>query len=230
MKRLLLAALALLPTLLSAADKEPLPLGIEVVTGYRTDYEYRGFRLSQNVLDAQIQAEIALSNEWVLELGGSYATATSSNDFAEGTGFADFRYEAKQWTAGLATTLHTYSNSFFRDGVDIAPSFTWHLTKDWDITGGIAYDTGAKGFYENVEIAWSKPVTESSFVSTKLGTSFVEDYYDRSGWNDIYARLGYTYNFNKSVSITPFVGTSLATKSRDHADSLYAGVWFEANF
>ncbi|MDB6076644.1 MAG: hypothetical protein JWO82_391, partial [Akkermansiaceae bacterium] len=147
------------------------------------------------------------------------------------SGFATLRYEAKQWSSGVTATLHSYDDSFFKDGVDINPDFTWHLTKDWDLKAGLAYDTGASGWYGNLEAAWSKPLGESSFISTKFGTSFVEDYYDRSGWNDIYARLGYTYNFNKNVSVTPFVGTSVATKGgRDHADSLYAGVWFEVNF
>ena len=225
-RRLCLALATISPCLAeSAAD---LPLGIEVVTGYRTEYVHRGFELAQDLIDVQAEAEIALSDEWVLNLGGYYGSG--DDDFSEAAAFLDLRYEAEHWTAGIATTWRDYDRSLFQDGFDLAPRFTWHLTDDWDLGAGIAYDTADGGWYGNLEAAWSKPLGESSFLAATAGTSWTEDYYGSSGWHDAYARLSWTYAFNRNVAVTPFAGTSIPTSSGPGSNQLFAGLWFEVNF
>ncbi len=229
--RRLLPALALLGPCTAAEDSvADMPLGIEVVTGYRTEYIHRGFKLAPDLLDVQAEAEIALSDEWVLNLGGYYGTATGDGDFTESAAFLDLRYETARWTAGIAATWRDYGDSFFKDGFDLNPGFTWHLTEDWDLGAGIAYDTGDGGWYGNLEAGWSRPTGEDSFVSAKAGTSVTEDYYGSSGWHDVYARLSWTYAFNRYVAVTPFAGTSIPMESGPERNRLYAGVWFEVNF
>ena len=213
-----------------AEDKDRLPIGIEVVTGFRTDYVHRGFQLAGSLIDIQAQAEIALSNEWLLDVGGYYGTATGDGDFSEAAAFFDLRYETEKWTAAFGTTWRDYQDSFFEDGFDLAPSFTWHLTKDWDLGTGIAYDTGDGGWYGHLEATWSTPTGENSFLSTEFGTSWTEDYYGSSGWHDLYSRVGWTYAFNRNVSVTPFVGTSVPMSSSPERNRLFGGVWFEVNF
>lgn len=214
----------------SSAAGDGIPIGIEVVTGYHSEYIHRGFKLTDDLIDVQLEAEIALSNEWVLNLGGYYGTGTGDEDFTEASGFLDLRYEAKKWTAGVAATYRDYQQSFFKDGVDINPNFTWHLTDDWDLGAGVAYDTAEDGWYGNLEATWSHPLGNSSFITAKAGTSFTSDYYGSDGWHDLYARLSYTYAFNKSVSVTPFLGTSIPMESSPETDRLFGGVWFEVNF
>lgn len=226
MRRILPFLATLSPCLADPASD--IPLGVEVVTGYRTEYVHRGFELAQDLIDVQAEAEIALSNEWVLNLGGYYGTG--DNDFSEAAAFFDLRYEAEKWSAGIATTWRDYQDSFFKDGFDLAPRFTWHLTDDWDLGAGIAYDTGDGGLYGNLEAAWSKPLGESSFLGATAGTSWTEDYYGSDGWHDAYARLTWTYAFNDSVAVTPFAGTSIPTGSGPGSNRLFAGIWFEVNF
>jgi hypothetical protein len=234
---MLAAVNRLIPVLAAVASpcladppSETTPIGIEVVTGYRSEYIHRGFKLTDDLIDVQLEAEIALSNEWVLNLGGNYGTATGDEDFAEAAAFFELHYDTKQWTAGFATTWRDYQDSFFEDGFDLNPSFTWHLNDDWDIGSGIAYDTGNGGWYGNLEASWSKPLGKSSFIEAKAGTSFTNDYYGSDGWHDLYARLSYTYAFNDSVAVTPFAGSSIPMKSSPQTDRLLAGVWFEVNF
>lgn len=223
------AAAAVSPCLADPPE-ETTPIGIEVVTGYRTEYIHRGFKLADDLIDVQLEAEIALSNEWMLSLGGNYGTATGDEDFAEAAAFFDLHYDTKQWTAGIATTWRDYKDSIFEDGFDLNPSFTWHLTDDWDLGAGVAYDTGDGGWYGNVEAGWSKPLGKSSFVEVKVGTSLTSDYYGSSGWHDLYARLSWSYAFNDSVAVTPFAGTSIPMESSPQSNRLFAGVWFEVNF
>ena len=93
--------------------------------------------------------------------------------------------------------------------------------------GGIVeFDTGADGWYGAVEAGWSRPTGRDSFLRAHAGASAVSDFYGRSGMNDLYARLAWTYGFNRSVAITPFVGTSITLDSAA-STRLYAGLWFE---
>lgn len=211
-------------------DHKEIPIGIEAVTGFRSESIWRGFKLGDSVLDFQLQAEIALSNEWRLDVGGLYATETGDGDFSESSLFADLMYDADQFSAGVSVTLHAFDHAILDDGIDIAPTLTWHATGNLDVSAGAAYDTGADAPYLWLESEWSKPVNDSSFVAIKAGTSWVDDYYGRSGWNDLYARASYTYAISKAVSVTPFVGVSVPMDSNPETDRLYGGVWFEVNF
>jgi hypothetical protein len=215
---------------LAAAEDKEIPLGIEAVTGFRSESVWRGFKLGDSVIDFQLQAEIALSNDWRLDLGGLYATETGDGNFSESSLFADLIYDADRFSAGVSITLHHFDHAILEDGVDIAPSFTWHATKNLDATLGAAYDTAAAAPYLWLETEWTKPISDASFLSLLAGTSWVDGYYGRSGWNDIYARASLTYAISKSVSVTPFVGISLPMAANPESTRLYGGVWFEVNF
>ncbi|BCU77685.1 hypothetical protein [Luteolibacter sp. LG18] len=219
---------ALLPA--GAEVEREIPLGIEAVTGYRSEYIWRGFKVGDGIMDFQLQGEIALSNEWALDIGGTYATEGGDGDNTEGTFFVDLNYDTKQWSAGFSITGHAFDHPLLDSGVDFSPSFTWHATKDLDLIAGAAYDTGAEGVYGWLEGKWSKPVTDSSFVTLQGGTSFVGDYYGRDGWNDLYARASFTYALNKTISLTPFVGVSIPMDADPETNRLFGGLWFEANF
>lgn len=228
--RRLAAFLVLTAPCFAESVSDDIPIGVEVLTGFRSEYIHRGFKLTNNLIDVQTEAEIALSNEWVLNLGGFYGTGTGRGDFSETAAFFDLRYEAENWTAGFATTFRDYQDSIFTDGLDLCPSFKWRLSDDWTIGTKVAYDTGDGGWYGNLEAAWSKPLSEDSFLSARVGSSWTSDYYESSGWHNSFARLSWTYAINDSVAITPFAGTSIPMSSSAERNRLFGGLWFEVNF
>ena len=214
----------------SADVEKEIPLGVEAVTGYRSEYIQRGFKLANDVIDFQAEAEIALSDDIITNFGGWYATATGSGGFDETAAFAGIRWEQELFTLGLEITWSGVDHSVFKDGWDFAPSLAWHLTEDLDLAGAVAWNTGADGLYGAVEIRWSQPVRTFGFVSVDAGLSAVSDYYNRSGLNDAYARAAYTQVISRNVSITPFVGTSIPLQSDPETNRLFGGIWFEVNF
>ena len=215
----------------AAAEVESeIPLGIEVVTGWRSEYIQRGFKWANDLLDVQGEAEIALTDNLIANLGGWYATTTGGADFDEAAAFARIGWEKDELTLALETTWKSVSHTDFDDGLDIMPTIGWRWNEDLVFTGGLAWNTGADGLYAFAETRWSHPLGRNAFVSADAGLSWVSDYYDRSGLNDLYARLAYTQVFNRSVSLTPFVGTSLPLQSNEESARLFGGVWFEVNF
>lgn len=226
MKRLL--PLFFLGSLIPAqAHDSEIPYGIEIVTGYRSDYVYRGFSLTDDLIEVQIGAEIALSNEWLIDFGGWYGTG--SRNFEELSAAFGIRYDQGDWDTGFTASWHSYQNSFFQDGIDFGPYINWRPNADWRIGSAVSYDTGPDGWYGKLEAEWSKPVGNSSFVSILGGASATSNYYASGGLNDFYTRLGWTYGVNENVAFTPFVGSSVPLYSGG-STRLFAGIWFEVNF
>lgn len=222
-----------LPLLLAAsgiaAAQDEIPYGVEFLTGYRSEYVDRGFDLSQDLIEVQIGSEFALSNHWLLQFGGWYGTGTGSGDFEAAEAFLGIRYETETWDAGIDTSFTSYDHRIFRDAFTAGPFFNWYPHRDWRFGGIIEFDTGTDGWYGAVEAGWSQPTGRKSFVRAHAGASAVSGFYGRNGLNDLYARLAWTYGFNRTVAITPFVGTSIALDSAG-SNQLYAGLWFEVNF
>lgn len=205
-----------------------LTLGIEAVTGYRSAYIQRGFKLADGILDFQLETEVALGGDRYLGLAGWHA-AESGDDFSE-TAFAlDLRQEFDALRFIASVEYHTYAESLFEDGLDLGFSATWFPHENWDLGAEVHYDTGAEGLYAAAEAGWSQPVNKSLFLAIESGISITSDYYERSGANDIYGRLSLTYNVNSFLSLTPFTGVSIGLD--DEADTeAYGGFWFAVSF
>ena len=223
---------ASLPLSLSAEIEEEISWGVEAVTGYRSNYVYRGFELSESTIDFQLEAEFALSNNLSLNLGGWYATETGSGDFDEAAGFLHLRHQTTEHlTLGLSGTYRDFNHPVFQAGVDAGAFATWQFCRDFGITLGGSYDTGAEGWYGHLETNWTKPLNEKTFFSLKTGISAVDTYYGRDGFNDVYGRAALTYNISEAVSITPFIGGSALLDTDDlGGDNAFGGIWFEVRF
>ncbi len=238
-KFLILSALSIASTAtICKVFGEDIKYGIEAVTGFRSNYVQRGFEVAETTLDFQIETEVAINDDTFVNVGAWYATETGEGDFDEAAFFAHVRHEySKQLAVGFSATYRNIDPSSdvfdpgFDDGVEAGFFSTWSFNKNLSATAGIYYDTAAEGLYANLEANYSRPISEKLFFSSKLGISAVDDYYGRNGLNDLYARLSLTYLVSDTVSITPFVGTSILLDDDDPGDSsTYAGLWFEVSF
>lgn len=223
--------------LLQAQSNDEVKYGIETVSGFRSGYNYRGFELSESTLDFQIESEIAINDYVFLNVGAWYATATGDSDFDESAFFAQLRLpQTDSLTVGLSATYRSVDqgeifSASISDGVELGAFATWYFNNNLSSTAGAYYDTGADGVYSNIEVNYSSELSDKSFFSLKSGVSAVSDYYGRDGFNDLYARASYTYNVSDTVSISPFVGTSILLDNDDNGHSTnYGGLWFEINF
>ncbi len=215
-----------------AVDEEgELALGVEVATGYRSEYIFRGFELSEDWLDVQLQGEYAFNNTNSLQFGVWYGSETGDGDFTETGVFTDFTVQKDDYQYGLSLTYRSFDSSeIFDSGLDIGLFTTYHLSDNLDLGASVHYDFGADGFYSNIETNYYRVLNEDAYLSYKLGISAVEDYYGRNGLNDLYYRITFTYDINSNVSISPFLGTSIQLDSDNGGDSLHGGVWFEVSF
>ncbi|MGJ8724861.1 MAG: hypothetical protein ACSHYB_09925 [Roseibacillus sp.] len=208
--------------------EEDLTLGIETVTGLRSNYLYRGFQLADSTLEAQAETEITLSEDYFLGLA-AWHVAESSDDFAETAFGISLRRDFEDFSLTASLDYHLFSESLFQDGIDLGAKAQWFINDDWDFAAKAHYDFGAEGAYFALEGGWSHPLTEDLFLSAESGISAVSSYYERSGMNDFYGRLSLTYNVNSFLSLTPFAGYSLGIHS-EATDEAFAGIWLAVSF
>ena len=231
MKSFAVLSILLINPTLHAELENDIPLGLELVTGVRSGYVFRGFDLADTLIDLQLEGEIALGDHTFLNLGGWLATE-SGDDFEEYAGFIDLRHDFNDLvTLGMSTSYHAYDHTFFDDGFDLGAFVTLYATEDLDFTFGVYRDFGAEGWYANAETGWSTRMGEDSYFALTGGISWIDDYYGRSGMNDFYGRASVTYNVNSAVSLSPFLGWSVEIDDDNgDGDELFGGLWFEVVF
>lgn len=213
---------------LQAEVEEDLTLGIETVTGLRSEYIYRGFELADATLEAQVETEITLDEDLALGLA-AWHIAESSGDFSETALGLNLRKDYEKISLTASLDYRFFSESFFQDGFDLGAKAKWFFTDDWDLAVKANYDFGADGAYFALEGGWSKPLNEDWFIAIESGVSAVSDYFERDGLNDFYGRITVTYNLNSFLSLSPFAGYSIALAD-EAEDQAYVGLWLAVSF
>lgn len=206
-----------------------LKYGIEGLTTYRSEYIYRGFQLADASMEFQLAGQVALNNTDTIDIGFFYGTATGDGDFTEAAAFIDFSRNIGDLTYTATLTLRDYSNTTFESGVDIGGKVNWILNDNIDLTGTIAYDTGAEGFYFEGKFGYYRQMNDDSYITFDTGIGAVADYYNRNGIHQAFAKFAYTYNINDSVSLSPYLEMNLGI--HDQAENhMVAGAYFAVSF
>lgn len=218
------------------AEGTQTPLGLEAVTGVRSNYIQRGFKVADQVLDFQLEGEVSLSNTLFLNYGGWYLTETDEGDYSE----LGFRLAlTKNWDNWQLTGLTEYKdidNSEFDSGFYLSSKLKYFFTQSesdkftHSLSLEVAYDTGAEGFFTELEFTTFYTVNKDSYLQLDLAATALNNYYDASGARDFNARLTYTYQLTDQVSISPFTEISVALKDRDDGSLFASGIWFEVSF
>jgi len=209
------------------------PLGLEGVTGLRSKYIYRGRELADELLEFQLHGMLDYGDSKFLEYGLWHAGELGKGDLTETGILLNYIEQHGKWTYGVGGKYRHLEQSAFDSGLEANFLTRYEFSKDSILSGEVSYDTGAEGFYAKVEYDYYIDLSTRSYVSLNGGISFSADYYeeigqddDSNGFNDLFARATYTYNFTQQVSLSSFIGTSILEDSA----TLYAGVWFETSF
>ncbi len=209
--------------------KQELPIGIEAVTGYRSDYIYKGSKLAGEVVDFQLSGELAYSDYQFLRYSLWYVNETGDGDFSE-TGFSlKYLEQIEQFDYYVGLKYRNISDDILDSTAELFAGIRWHKNEFFSVGAEVTYDTEVDGWHSELSLRHLRDINKDSFVSIDLGLSAVHNYYGEDGVYDVFSRLSYTYNITKTVSFSPFVGTSFQHYGADR-ELLYGGAWFEVSF
>ena len=215
-------------------EEEALPLGYEAVTGVRSDYIYRGRELGGNTLDFQFHGYFSYADDKHLEYGAWYAAEIGDGNYQESGIMMHYIEDVDHWSFGVGFNYRDISQDIYKSGFELNASVSYHFNADQILLSELSYDTGAEGWYGKVQYNHYQKVNADSFLNLQVGISLSSGYYEaqafedqlNDGFNDLFAKVSYTYNLTKQVSISPFIGTSVQKNDA----TLYGGLWFETSF
>ncbi len=210
-------------------DDGDIKYGIEALTTWKSEYLHRGFKLSNQNLGFQLAGQVALSNTSTLDIGIHHDAATSNGTFTETGAYIDFTQDIGDLSYTYTLNLRDYDNSTFKSGADIGSKVNWAYNDTFDLTAELSYDTGASGFYGEVKGSAYKNISNDSYLLFDTGFGLTSSYYGRTGLHHFFAKFEYVYNINDSVSISPYIGTSLGIHS-NAPDSINTGIYFAVSF
>lgn len=207
---------------------EDLTLGIETLSGLRSSYIDRGFKLADSTLEFQVESEIALGGGFAIPVA-AWTIAETGGDFSETSLSVGVQKDWENIQLSGFVDYRLFENSLFQDGFDLGVVAKWFLAENWELAGEARYNVAAEGTYFAIEGGYSKPLSEDLFISAESGVSATASYFDRSGLNDIYGRVSLTYNVNSFLSLTPFVGFSIGLDEEADEEG-FAGLWLAVSF
>lgn len=210
-------------------DDGDIKYGLEALTTWKSEYLHNGFRLSNQNLGFQLSGQVALSNTTTLDIGLHHDAATGDGNFTETGAYIDFTKDIGDLSYSYTFNLRDYDNSEFKSGADFGGKVNWAYDDTFDFTAALSYDTGASGFYGEVKASAYKNISNDSYLLFETGFGLASSYYGRTGLHHIFAKLEYVYNINDSISISPYIGTSLGVHN-DAPDSIYSGIYFAVSF
>lgn len=210
-----------------------LPLGLEAVTGYRTNYLQKGIDLAQDSFDFQLQGEISLSDSLFLGFGGWYLTETAKGDYAETGAHLSLTKDYNNWQFTGYIDYRNRENSEIDSGLIISAESRLFLYEanqsSHSLNFEIGYDTSAEGTFYELEYKFYYALSSNSYLNINSGVSAVDNYHSLNGLNTWQSRMSYTHNLSKQVSISPFI-ESVISLNEAIEDTTLAGLWFEISF
>jgi len=198
-------------------------LGGSLQTGYSTHQFHRGFEMGENVFNAELTLDFALSERFHLVTGAYARKGMSGNNFADTAAYGELIWIPNQKNEfHFGVTAHNYSNSIFEDGAELIVGWDRSLVKNISIYSQLIYDTGNEGWYGSSELNFNAVINERTNANLSAGVSWVSDYLNRDGYNNTFIRANLEYQLSKRLFLQPHIGVNFPADG-DGEDQFYGG-------
>lgn len=245
-------ALVAVPAFAGAPAKVPAPvqpppaeepLGITASIGYDTNYVFRGVLFADNLVWSSLETTVALNDVISVNAGAWFGTsADDSGVFGDPAGsFHELDlYAAVLAKVGAATVGLKYTHYFYFGDVEATVDDVDELgviasvpLGIVDLNGGAYYDFTTEGFYFEVGVSKSIPLTDRISVVPGALVSFGDDYYGVSSFNHVKVGVSLPIKLTSTATLTPYVAGNLPLEDLDDAgeeDRIYGGVSLSVTF
>ncbi len=218
--------IAALGTLGSSA--EDVPYGVEFLGGIRSGYHQRGMRLSNDLIDLQLQSRLTLEDAVSVNMA-IWRAAEASGDFNEFGALASISREYGEYSVAFELAYHSYDSEKVESGLEASALVDYSLTDHTSVYGSVSSNTAVQNLYAQVGWSGSHKVSKDSYIQVKSELHMAQNYFGREGLYDLTSRLNYTYNISEMMSLTPFLSSSIPLDDKEDFN-LSTGVWVEVFF
>lgn len=227
---------------LPAADVEGVSFGGDVDVGFRSQYNFRGFKVGDRApsLDVNFIFPISTDSGLTLKAGGWYinpveddndefglyaflAAPVADFNFSLGGTFFDFPESGEVTGEFGATASYSVANY-----VDLELAW-WSDVK----AGGAPGDELQFGHYIEFSVGQSFALKDWLGVEMGAGISYGIDYYGVDGLNHAFGTIGFPMGFSETATLTPYVAGTLALEGLEdigETDHFLAGISLSVGF
>ena len=218
------------PAVSDELRRAPIQLGIQLMSGYRTNAIWRGVPIAEQVGEFQIASSVAVSNNWALAGEFDYARGFVGQKGSHSTLYSELQYYlGEEMTLGPLVAGQWYRNCDFKNGLDTGIVWRWTPTRDWESQAQALYDSGQKGWYGQLAITWQPLISESTAWQTTVALGGAKDYLGTNGTNDATLRTGCLIRLGASLRLQPFIAYSWGFGNKN-TRCFYGGLWFVWQF
>ena len=193
----------------STAD---IPVGIEWLSGLRSEYLHRGIQNTGSLTELQLQSSYSLSQDESVELS-LWQLGGRESSFAEYG--AELGYTL---SAGRSTITPLVRYREIVDGLEtstaelgVVMSYDWN--DDFSTSFEVSYQEAEAAMMASLSAEYSYVLTEDSYLVGQLALHSADDYHGLSGLYDVTVTLRYVHHLNDSLTVTPFAQISEAFHS-----------------
>lgn len=207
--------------------RSPIQLGVQFMTGYRSNYVFRGVELGEQAIEGQIASSIALSNDWALAGEVDFVHCFAAGNVSQTTLYSELQYYlADECTLGPSLGAQFYGGrTEFQSGCEPGFALRWNPVPEWSLAATGVYDGGQKGFYGNGAVTWQPLLTKSIAWENTVGVGISSDYLGASGFSDILLRSGLNIRLGPSLRLQPYTAITFRVGDRS-GQTVCVGVWF----
>jgi len=229
-------------TPLPAAGEEGASFDGRAAVGFHNQYNFRGFKAGdwapsisfEFIIPVRAESGLAFDvGAWYIdpiddiynELGVYAFLIVPVADFQFRVGGIFFAFPDEDWVTGEFGAAVSY---LVMDFVDL--KLEW-----WSDVKGDGFLEDKLGFGHYAEFSAGKSIQVKKWLGVELaaGVSYGIDYYGSDGWNHTFATIGLPIGISETISVTPYVGGTLALEGlRDagESDQFLTGIRLSVSF
>ena len=192
---------------LCAVNAADIPIGIEWLSGLRSEYLHRGIQNAGSLTELQLQSSYSLSQDESVELSLWQLGGRESS-------FAEYGVEL-----GYAQSLGRYSMTpsvryrEIEEGVETSTAelgfeLSYRWSDDFATSFEASYQEAEAAILASLSAEYSYVLTDDSYVVGQLSIHSADDYHGLSGLYDVTGTLRYIHHINDFLTVTPFAQVS----------------------
>lgn len=218
------------PAPIEVAEQVAIYVGVEALSGFRSDYVYRGEYVAESSIEFQISGGVALDDYWYMQGEFFYLNECESSPFRQTQLLGELNYYLNtESTLGYYVAGQDYDKSLLESGIEQGVVWRWNPSLNWGMMAKMLYDSGQEGAYAEMRATYMPLIAENLAWVNCAQVGCAINYADIDGIKELMLRTGLSWAVDESWKVEPYVAWYYG-RGRDDFSQICAGFWLSYSF
>ncbi len=218
------------PAPIEVAEQGEIYMGIEALTGFRSDYVFRGEYVAESSIEFQLSGGVALDDYWYVQGEFFCLNECEHSPFRQIQLLGELNYYLNtESTLGCYVAGQEFDRTILKSGIEQGVIWRWNPSLNWGIKAKIFYESGQDGTYAEMRATYMPLIAENVAWVNCAQVGCAINYADTDGIKELMLRTGLSWAVNESWKIEPYVAWYYGV-GRDDFTKICAGFWLSYSF